>query len=676
MLADHKVNLMQCPYMNCGRKFKDEWKLKRHLVSNKDHAQLGTFQCLTDSIKQHCLVTPQKIGQFPCPLCQHDINNPDLVIQTESPAASDQQAVISNFLNKNTDNSLYFDKFEELREHVVKVHPSFSMDNYFVCKQCGQVFLNRYKLSCHLFNVHSGKRKRRSVASSLLNRNKINVASFMNLSNQIQMHQQSALSGSDGAGGAFDLSSLIENATRGNSNSTTRTKSSAKKLAAQNTLSSILPGMMLMTPSGQYTTPAKFLLEKKFPCVVCTRKFKRVRDLQSHVQIMHKKISDEQREQLKVDIEKTNSLIAKAKSMRNKKSPAIMNNLAAKSFLIQQQQQLQQHEHQQQQQQASSSTSTAQSSNLQLVKVCFICSKVFKMSSTNQAKNDKTFMRHMQIQHGLNEKGERLIDCPVCEKWFFNRQQMERHMRTHQVWIHDPSLGGAGGGTSADLTLRNETSSSSILPDCKDKHSILYCHECTQCQTFFKSLKVLTKHKRDVHNLKPIFKCCTRDENTGAVCNVQCELDDVETFLEHAKVHSQKNIACTKCQTKFASKNSLRNHMKNVHYKINTVMRKRVARPRKNLISSNATMVAASTLNSSTCTVVNLSNFNSIGFDGGNGMTNSHTTTKQKQLTPKQLQKQQKLQQRQLQLQQQNMMDNSNISAYFNMTNNQVNIII
>jgi hypothetical protein len=43
------------------------------------------------------------------------------------------------------------------------IHPNFNIDStYFMCKQCGQVFQNRYKLSCHMFNVHSGKRKNRA----------------------------------------------------------------------------------------------------------------------------------------------------------------------------------------------------------------------------------------------------------------------------------------------------------------------------------------------------------------------------------------------------------------------------------------------------------------------------------------------------------------------------------
>ena len=41
----------------------------------------------------------------------------------------------------------------------------------------------------------------------------------------------------------------------------------------------------------------------------------------------------------------------------------------------------------------------------------------------------------MQIQHGLNERGERLLECPVCEKSFFNKQQMQRHMHTHEIWV-------------------------------------------------------------------------------------------------------------------------------------------------------------------------------------------------------------------------------------------------
>ena len=220
----------------------------------------------------------------------------------------------------------------------------------------------------------------------------------------------------------------------------------------------------------------------------------------------------------------------------------------------------------------------------QLVKVCFICNKVFKLAPSGssglvQAKANKTFVRHMQIQHGLNEKGERLVDCPVCNKWFFNRQQMERHMRTHQVWIRDEALAANNNTNNNNNNISNSTVSSggSLLPEFKDKHSILYCHECIECKTFFKSLKVLTKHKQEAHGLKPVFRCMCHTQNE-TLCPVQYDIEHIDEFFEHAKVHSQKNITCSKCQAQFTSKNALRNHMKNVHYKISTSVRKRPAK--------------------------------------------------------------------------------------------------
>lgn len=457
MLTVHSVNLMQCPYDNCGRKFKDEWKLKRHLISNKDHAKLGTFQSLADSIRQHCLVTPQKIGQYPCPMCQVDgVSNDQPVINN----LDEQQAVIATFLSKNTDNSLYFDKYDDLKDHMTHSHPNFNIDYYFVCKQCGQVFLNRYKLSCHLFNVHSGKRKRRSSSSranKLLAVSGDASAAFINFGNHVQQfgHQGGMITTQFG---------LLQQPTQ--TQFLVNNKPSRGVNKSNTSLTSSSSTSMMMLHNGSYVTPAKFLLDcRKFLCVVCDRKFKRVRDLQSHVQIMHKTISDEQREQLKVEIDKTNSLIVKAKSMRNKKAkeasssssssllqpavvqPIIQNTIldnnasmsSSKSYLLNNQQlinmgslilssnnnpvnQIQPVVQQHQQQQAMP---------VQFVKLCFICNKMFKVS--DDGKTDKSFVRHMQIQHGMNEKGERLIDCPVCEKWFFNRQQMERHMRTHQV---------------------------------------------------------------------------------------------------------------------------------------------------------------------------------------------------------------------------------------------------
>ena len=74
----------------------------------------------------------------------------------------------SDVAGKNMDSYLFLDSYDDLKTHMLRNHPQFDVDSYFICKQCGQVFINRYKLSCHLFNVHSGKRKRRPTAASKL----------------------------------------------------------------------------------------------------------------------------------------------------------------------------------------------------------------------------------------------------------------------------------------------------------------------------------------------------------------------------------------------------------------------------------------------------------------------------------------------------------------------------
>lgn len=99
------------------------------------------------------------------------------------------------------------------------------------------------------------------------------------------------------------------------------------------------------------------------------------------------------------------------------------------------------------------------------------------------------------------------------------------------------------------------------MPEHREKHSILYCHECTQCAHFYKSTKVLTKHKLIAHKLQPVYQCAN---NTSQHCGMQFE--NVDEFLVHAQLHPQKNIVCPRCHVKFNNKSLLRHHMKNVHY--------------------------------------------------------------------------------------------------------------
>ena len=408
----HAIYLMECPHKECKKQFKDEWKLKRHLESNREHPALKLeYKNFLDIMKIHVVVGLYKPG-FKCPVCVNE----------------------------------YLETYESLEEHCKSLHKDFNMSAYFICRQCGQLFRNIYKLKAHNSNVH-GKKKTKLPQTEASNRMK-------------QMHADDEMS-------------------------TTST-----------------------TTSSITTTD------------------KRIQAYEAN-----KVVSSE--------------------------------------------------------------------------KTCHVCMKVFKDSIK--------FQKHVQIQHGVNENGEPLIECPICERNFFNRQQLERHMHAHEIWVND--LNSCTGSnipsqlntiqhfnnnnndnntfnnaidcwlSTTNTSLQKETNNlcfdncatessemnilgdNKIIPDCRQVQSVLYCYECEICKFFFKSNKVLFKHKRSVHKLKPIFRCLLGDKCDVIKNGVNGEFDSLDAFLEHAKIHSQKNIYCSRCKMQFDGKVSLRNHMKNVHYR-------------------------------------------------------------------------------------------------------------
>ncbi len=69
MQLTHRICCTECPHISCRKQFKDEWKLKRHLQSNRDHGEIPGIVSLYDVMKQHVFITPHRIG-FPCPFCK------------------------------------------------------------------------------------------------------------------------------------------------------------------------------------------------------------------------------------------------------------------------------------------------------------------------------------------------------------------------------------------------------------------------------------------------------------------------------------------------------------------------------------------------------------------------------------------------------------------------------
>lgn len=149
MQMAHKICLLQCPDASCLKSFKDEWKLKKHLLSNKSHHAAITYNSLHDIMSLHVEVTQKKFG-FSCPFCKIDYTSKNMITDT----------VNNNLKGDNdTNNYLYFNSYSDLESHFISSHESVSIKTYCICKHCGHVFQSRYKLSSHIFNVHSGKKK-------------------------------------------------------------------------------------------------------------------------------------------------------------------------------------------------------------------------------------------------------------------------------------------------------------------------------------------------------------------------------------------------------------------------------------------------------------------------------------------------------------------------------------
>lgn len=222
-----------------------------------------------------------------------------------------------------------------------------------------------------------------------------------------------------------DITSIIDSVAKGFTKKSAKNqrKNQQEQLATFHTIpqtsKSSLNQHQMMTPpvsvpaaAAPATPMVDLTMVRKYLCVVCKRKFRRVRDLQTHTGIMHKQMSDEDRELMRVEIEKTNQMLANYRRMlktSRRRRPAQMvtsssssasstsHNMSlfstsASSAAISAAQLA-----------TTSSGMTLQQTQMLANKVCPICNKVFKSDSSSNM-TSKTFMRHLQIQHGLSEK--------------------------------------------------------------------------------------------------------------------------------------------------------------------------------------------------------------------------------------------------------------------------------
>lgn len=117
MLKEHEINLLECP--ECKKIFKDEWKLRRHLDSTREHDRMINIKNFNDLIKDYVEISLFK-AEFKCPKC-------DLIFHT----------------------------YNLFGEHLKETHEDCKLNKIHMCKDCGSIFRTKYKLNMHVLNIHT-----------------------------------------------------------------------------------------------------------------------------------------------------------------------------------------------------------------------------------------------------------------------------------------------------------------------------------------------------------------------------------------------------------------------------------------------------------------------------------------------------------------------------------------
>ena len=161
-------------------------------------------------------------------------------------------------------------------------------------------------------------------------------------------------------------------------------------------------------------------------------------------------------------------------------------------------------------------------------------------------------------KHGL---GSKLFPCELCGKRFRTRNNVSTHKPNCQIRRE----------RKAQKEEELEMEGSYLCPDCgvecltkkklgfhKEKHKrekkIDKPVVCTECNEFFKNSYFYHVHAFRVHNVGGYF----------------CELCSKKFLVKikfemHLATHSEKNIQCPKCESKFHGKYQLKRHIDTIH---------------------------------------------------------------------------------------------------------------
>ena len=191
---------------------------------------------------------------------------------------------------------------------------------------------------------------------------------------------------------------------------------------------------------------------------------------------------------------------------------------------------------------------------------CEKCEKLFKSKGT--------MLRHFESSH----EGKR-YDCNICD---FKATQ-KGYLRKHSKRKHFPKL-------SSCSICSKEIVSIDMRQHINNQHNESQVFKCEECSFQTKYKKHLNKHKETHSDIKPVLYCDTCVYKTHNSENLKshkknfhgpsiralkkCQFCDRTftndiSFQKHELTH--QNHVCNECKTKFATKRTLKNHIKSFH---------------------------------------------------------------------------------------------------------------
>ena len=201
---------------------------------------------------------------------------------------------------------------------------------------------------------------------------------------------------------------------------------------------------------------------------------------------------------------------------------------------------------------------------------CKICGKSFPKAQNLKA--------HINYVHDGN-KPPRIFKCETCGKLFSDKSKVMKHAKTVHEGIKEYKCESCGKSYAYKESLRDHIKTvhqdkrEFECKSCGKKYKIikqLHSHirivhekklpyKCEFCNNFFSAPSILKNHVEIVHEKRKDYQCETCGEKFGTAYRLK-----IHHYAKHHKGVKER-YPCSSCDKTFASKASVREHVKLVH---------------------------------------------------------------------------------------------------------------